>query len=149
MFILGILLFLILIWASLVFAGGPAHVISVWDAPSFIFLFLGYFAIMAATNSYKDFAYGIKAVFSKKFTGEKKSLKQAARFFALLNRVSIPIGVLAFIIGGINYTIRLDEPNMLFPSMVVATLALFYAIIVKLVFLMPAEYILNKKASGK
>jgi chemotaxis protein MotA len=71
-------------------------------------------------------------------------LKESISIFNLLQKSTIGISVVGFLIGLISMLHNLTEPSSVGPSMAVALIIVFYSTILCLVILSPAKYILSK-----
>ncbi len=145
MFLLGVLLFIIIIAIMIILGGGMAHLKSFYDLPSVLFVLFSYLSILIATKSFGDFVYGIKALSMDDKDLSKNKLKNAIDLFDMLFKSSFAIGLLGFVIGMINMFARLDEPDAIGPSTAIALLTLFTAMIIAIVFIYPIKYTLVKK----
>lgn len=146
MFLIGVTLFV----GTIIFTMAKWGIIGAFiDSSSILFVLLSYLALMLTTRSLSDFTYGIKVVTSKKTVINKKRLSDAIDVFHLLQKASIGIGILGFLIGLVLLLNVLSDPSSIGPSLAVSLLTATYCVIVTLVFLTPVKFLLNRVAKRR
>ncbi len=143
MFIIGIIIFLAIIFATIL-AGAPLY--AFLDLMS-LFIVLGlYFAVLVSTSSLKDFAYGMKCIVKKKFQPETNMILQSIETFKLLDRVTLGIGLTGLIMGIVGILSSLTDLTLLGPSFAVALLVGFYCILLNTIYIKTSVFILKKRS---
>lgn len=143
MFILGILVFLLIIVATMFIS---ANTIGYFlDIPSILFVLGLYFASLLATSGVNDFLYGLKCIAKKEFIGEDVQIKKSLEAFYLLNKVTLGICLLGFITGLISLLSQIKDMSTFGPSIAVALLVSFYALVINTCFIKTSISILKKK----
>jgi flagellar motor component MotA len=143
MFILGILVFLVIIGATMLL--GANSFLYFLDIPSLIFVVGLYFAVLVSTKGLKDFTYGLKCIVKKDFIPEKKATKRSLEAFRLLNKTTPGICILGFFIGLIALLSKMDDVSTIGPSVAVALLVTIYTVIINTCFIKTAMSDLKKK----
>ena len=106
MFILGIAIFLISTFLTVILlAGNWAYFINL---PTMLMVLIPLAAIMTATKSFKVFYYGLKAVALPKKPITEELRGQAASLFRLLSKSTAIISALGFLISLINMLLGMD-----------------------------------------
>ena len=141
MFLLGICLFIVIVIITILVGASLSNFI---DLASFVFVIITNISILISTNSFKDFWYGVQLLIFNNKEVDIFRLTESMKIFGLLQKSSIGISILGFLIGLISVLSHLSEPSMIGPSIAVALLIVFYSILVSLVVISPAKYILSK-----
>jgi flagellar motor component MotA len=106
MFILGIAIFLISTFLTVILlAGNWTYFINL---PTMLMVLIPLAAVMTATKSFKVFYYGLKAVVLPKKPITEELRGQAASLFRLLSKSTAIISALGFLISLINMLLGMD-----------------------------------------
>ena len=143
MFVIGILLFIV----TVIFTMATGLRLRAFiDTSSIVFVLFSNVSLLMATRSIKSFVYGIRVISSKKIIIEKEKLMESIEVYDLLQKASVGIGVLGFIIGIIALLHALNDPSSIGPGMAVSLLTVFYSALFGTLFITPTKFLLKKKA---
>lgn len=143
MFLLGIVIYLVLI-VAVMFMGGYISVFT--DIPSLVLIIGALLAVTVSTGSMGLLKYSFKASIKDDYF-DKKLNNISIEFLDLLFKSSIGIGIIGFMIGIIIMMHNLSDPVSIGPSFGVAMLVLFYSLLTGFVLILPMKFILKRKSS--
>ena len=113
MFILGVAIFLFMIWLAITILGG--NVDNYISIPSQLIVFAPLLGTLAATRSFKVFYGGLKAVILPKSSITEELRGQAMSLFRLLSKVTaMAVGIGALIgLTNVLYGLDLGNPDVI------------------------------------
>lgn len=135
MFIIGILIFCILMFVLMSFASGVSVFI---DLPSLIVVFGLSMPVIMASGLWGDLMKGFKLMQANINPYSLIELKRIVIALRLTMKMLIISGVIGTFVGGLAVLRELEDIALLVPSLSVALLTTFYAFLF-VVFLLPIE----------
>ncbi|MCL2236166.1 MAG: hypothetical protein FWB98_06985 [Defluviitaleaceae bacterium] len=113
------------------------------DAPSIMMIGLAIGGITIATGQSKTLLAGIKAVFNKNSNLPQEKVAEVVKLFKLLSRTTWAAGAVLFLIA-MHGTLRMTGTGYEFLELNLGFLGVYYAVILNLIFFIPAIAILQK-----
>ena len=152
MFILGFVIALFALAMTAVFLGG--EMADLVDIPSLCVILVPLLGILTATNSFKVFFRGMKAVILPKKEISEELCNEAISLFRMLSKATAIISSAGFIICLVNVLFALDfnDPiaiNVIGPNIAAALITPLYGLVLIAVLFGPIVFILNKKFNGR
>lgn len=117
-----------------------------YDIPSILFVIGGLF-IAVANFRLSEIFTAFRDVFSSKTNDEiKKRAELDKKIFTTMSSYTVIASVIGAIVGVIIILGNLEDIKMLGPSLALASLPVFYAILLKLLVFMPLTISIDKKS---
>ena len=151
-FILGFAIFLATIGFVITILGGDIRFFL--NLPTIIFIFIPLTGVLTATNSFKVFYGGLKAVIFPKEPISDELRGQAASLFRFLSKATIMIAVIMTLISLVNMLFSMDfaDSNAIYCigiNIAASLISMLYAMILIVGIFEPVVFILKKRQATK
>jgi len=148
-YVVGVLVFLAAILLTIILLGGS--IFDYLNLPTIFFLLLPIVAVIIMKGGTKTFIVAVNALLSKKYSISAADKEKAIRLFRLIAKTVTFASALVTLISllnmatGINLTDNDDVRGVILPNVAASFVAVFYGLLINMVFIYPAIEILESR----